>query len=239
MPLKIVSRGTSSAIPLMTYTFTPTGGVITPISVTRTIITPNHMGSKPRVRTTGYMMGTVRVIRARASIKHPPRRYRMTMIAIIAAGGRGSPPTHSDKTMGILATAMKCPKIIAPVTMTITMQLMRRASLIANRNPCQFSCRLDRPMSKAPKAPAAPACVGLNQPINSPPTTRAKRISISITPTSPAIFFFQLVGAPAGARLGLRRQRMTTTAMKRLARSMPGRTPAINSLPMDCSVIMP
>ena len=48
IPLKIVSRGTSSAIPLMTYTFTPTGGVITPISVTRTIITPNHIGSKPR-----------------------------------------------------------------------------------------------------------------------------------------------------------------------------------------------
>ncbi|MBA7673441.1 hypothetical protein ES703_81639 [subsurface metagenome] len=39
----IVSMGISGAIPLITKTFTPTGGVITPISPTKTIITPNHI----------------------------------------------------------------------------------------------------------------------------------------------------------------------------------------------------
>ena len=53
IPLKIVSRDTSSAMPLMTYTLIPTGGVITPISVTNTIITPNHIGSKPKDITSG------------------------------------------------------------------------------------------------------------------------------------------------------------------------------------------
>ena len=53
IPLKMVSIGTPCAIPLMTYTFTPTGGVITPISVTRTIITPNQIGSNPAVAMTG------------------------------------------------------------------------------------------------------------------------------------------------------------------------------------------
>ena len=45
IPLKIVSRGISPATPLMIYTFIPTGGVITPIATTRTITTPNQMGS--------------------------------------------------------------------------------------------------------------------------------------------------------------------------------------------------
>ncbi|MBA7583473.1 hypothetical protein ES708_25418 [subsurface metagenome] len=184
-------------------------------------------------------MGIVRVIKARASIKQPPIRYRRTISPIIAAVGRGSPPTQSARTRGILATAMKCPKMIAPVTMTITMQVIRRASLTAKRNPCQLSCRLTSPMSKAPAAPAAPACVGLNQPRNSPPTTNPNKTIISMIPVSPASFSLKLVGAPAGARLGLRRQRSTTTAMKRMARSMPGKTPARKSFPIDSPVNIP
>ena len=43
-PLKMTSRGTSRATELTTYTLTPTGGVITPIWVTMTMMTPNHMG---------------------------------------------------------------------------------------------------------------------------------------------------------------------------------------------------
>jgi len=72
IPLKMVSKGTSSATPLMIYTLIPTGGVMTPISPTNTMITPNHMGLKPSSTITGYRIGTVRVIRARESIKQPP-----------------------------------------------------------------------------------------------------------------------------------------------------------------------
>jgi len=43
IPLKMVSRGISGAIPLITNTFVPTGGEITPISHVSTIMTPSHM----------------------------------------------------------------------------------------------------------------------------------------------------------------------------------------------------
>ena len=53
-PLKIVSKGTSFAIPFIMKTFIPTGGVMTPIATTKTIMTPNQMGSYPNVlMTTG------------------------------------------------------------------------------------------------------------------------------------------------------------------------------------------
>ncbi len=45
LPRKTFSSGTSRAMPLTTYTHTPTGGVITPIMVTTTIMTPNQMMS--------------------------------------------------------------------------------------------------------------------------------------------------------------------------------------------------
>ena len=44
-PLNINSMGISGATPLMTNTFIPTGGVITPIATTKTIMTPNQIGS--------------------------------------------------------------------------------------------------------------------------------------------------------------------------------------------------
>ena len=44
-PLNISSIGTSGAIPLVTYTFIPTGGVMPPIIVVNVIIMPNHIGS--------------------------------------------------------------------------------------------------------------------------------------------------------------------------------------------------
>jgi hypothetical protein len=58
----------------MTYTLIPTGGVITPISVTSTIITPNQIGSKSKSITTGSRIGIVSVISANESIKQTPMR---------------------------------------------------------------------------------------------------------------------------------------------------------------------
>lgn len=45
--LEIVLMGTSWAMPLTTNTFMPTGGVIIPISISMTAMTPNQIGSKP------------------------------------------------------------------------------------------------------------------------------------------------------------------------------------------------
>lgn len=47
IPLKIVPIGMSGAHPEMTKTLIPTGGVICPISIIITMITPNQMGSNP------------------------------------------------------------------------------------------------------------------------------------------------------------------------------------------------
>ena len=44
----MVAIGTPDATPLTTNTLTPTGGVMSPISMTITQMTPNHMGSDPR-----------------------------------------------------------------------------------------------------------------------------------------------------------------------------------------------
>ena len=43
-PLNMVYIGTSRAIPAMTNTFMPMGGVINPISSMITVKTPNHIG---------------------------------------------------------------------------------------------------------------------------------------------------------------------------------------------------
>ena len=53
IPRKIVFRGTPSAMPFTTKTFTPTGGEISPISSAMTIITPNQIMLTP----SGSMIG--------------------------------------------------------------------------------------------------------------------------------------------------------------------------------------
>jgi hypothetical protein len=74
IPLKILAKGISGAKPFITYALTPTGGLITPTPLTKTIITPNQMGSNPNFRTTGNINGIVSTIKAIASMKSPPKK---------------------------------------------------------------------------------------------------------------------------------------------------------------------
>src|SRR5258708_36294659 len=74
-PLKIVAKLTSLTTLLMTKTFIPTGGWMSPSSTVITMMTPNQIGSKPSVLMTGKMIGTVRMIIAIASIRQPSTRY--------------------------------------------------------------------------------------------------------------------------------------------------------------------
>ena len=64
----------SGDIPLITYKFKPTGGVIRPISILIVKITANQIGSKPTPSIMGSKMGVV--------------------IRIIATGGRKNPATN-------------------------------------------------------------------------------------------------------------------------------------------------
>ena len=70
-PLNIVLMGTS-VIEDKTKTFIPTGGVINPISMSKTTITPNQMGSNPIDFTIGIIKGTVITI-AELISKNIPR----------------------------------------------------------------------------------------------------------------------------------------------------------------------
>ncbi len=90
----------------------------------------------------------------------------------------------------------------APVTMTITMQLIRVVSAIELMNPFHVSCLLMIAINKVTKAPAAAASVGVKIPKNMPPMTRAKMIRVSITPANDLAFSFKLVLGPGGAREG-------------------------------------
>jgi hypothetical protein len=73
-PLKIVSTGVSFATPATVKMLSPMGGVISPASIIRTAITPNHIGLKPRARITGKITGMVNTIIDMASKKHPRKR---------------------------------------------------------------------------------------------------------------------------------------------------------------------
>jgi len=71
----MVVTGTSGAIPEMAYTFIPMGGVINAISVIPTSITPNHIGSKPKLIARGKKIGMVRAdkiypLRRKPRLKH-------------------------------------------------------------------------------------------------------------------------------------------------------------------------
>ena len=71
----MVEKLTSWITLLITNTFMPTGGWISPSSTVITMMTPNQIGSKPSAVITGKMIGTVRMIIAMASIRQPSTRY--------------------------------------------------------------------------------------------------------------------------------------------------------------------
>ena len=58
-PRKTVPVVTSGSSVLRTNRFMPTGGLMSPISTTQTMMMPNQTGSKPRCTTTGKNTGIV------------------------------------------------------------------------------------------------------------------------------------------------------------------------------------
>ena len=71
MLLKMSAMGMSRATELMANTFTPTGGVICPISMRSTTHTPNQMGSNCSARMVGYSAGSVSRIMGMTFIIQP------------------------------------------------------------------------------------------------------------------------------------------------------------------------
>ena len=76
-PLNISSIVTSSPMVLFITNITiPKGGVSNPISTVMVVITPNHIGSKPKLLMTGITTGRVRIIMEMESIKAPRMNRR-------------------------------------------------------------------------------------------------------------------------------------------------------------------
>ena len=76
-PLKIVPISTSGKIPLMTYTLSPRGGVISDTSMSLVTNIPNQIPLNPRDFTTGNNIGNVRNNNDTVSKNIPNGRYTM------------------------------------------------------------------------------------------------------------------------------------------------------------------
>ena len=136
-------------------------------------------------------------------------------------------------------TARKCPKTVAPATITRIMQLMRVVSKSAATKSCQLRLRRISATASVAQAPTAPASVGVKMPPKSPPMTRMKITSVSAMPLSEASFSRRLELGPRGPSSGRSVVQMRMLTTKSVVSTTPGRSPAMKSSPMDCSVRMP
>ena len=154
-------------------------------------------------------------------------------------GGHFNPATQTPMPAGMVVTARKWPKTVAPATMTRIMQEIRAVSLSERAKPCRLRFPPISAMTMVPAAPMAAASVGVNTPTKSPPMTRRNSRKVSIRPVSEAIRSRRDAFGAGTQRPGRRRVQTTMVTMNRTARRMPGRMPATKSLPTDCSVMIP
>ena len=64
-------------------------------------------------------------------------------------------------------------------------------------------------------------------------------MKVSIRPARDASFSLKVDLGPGGTSSGLSHVQMSIVTMKSSVMRIPGKTPAMKSLPMDCSVRMP
>ena len=86
------------------------------------------------------------------------------MMHMITMSGTGRATTQEAMSKGIRVTAKKRPNIMAPATITITMQETRRVSVMEAMNPFQLSLRCKMLIRTANSEPTAPASVGVKKP---------------------------------------------------------------------------
>ena len=81
-----------------TKTFTPTGGVRSPISVSITRTTPNQSASWPKSRISGNIAGRVISMAEIPSMKQPRKIYSKKMRPKIPHAGRLERPTNIEES---------------------------------------------------------------------------------------------------------------------------------------------
>ena len=93
---------------------------------------------------------------------------------------------------------------------------------------------------RAPKAPAAPASVGVKTPVYMPMMMPATRTMMPHTP--PSDFSrspHDTTSSERGASRGRNSADTTIPSVKMTVSTAPGPTPAMSRMPIDCSVRMP
>src|SRR5690606_19243193 len=119
------------------------------------------------------------------------------------------------------------PNTTAPVMSRRTIAEIRRLSTVVSHTCRRVSFRVTRAISSAPKAPTAPASVGVNQPATIPPITVANRSTTSITPVSARSFRAHGTFGPGGPRWGRRQHSRTTLATSTTPTIHPGTSAAV------------
>ena len=97
MPLKISRIVSTGLVVATTNTFSPTGGVMLPISVIFTTRMPNKMGSIPACLTIGKITGMVSSTIDAASTKQPKTRKGINRHMSKTVGFRFKLPTQIER----------------------------------------------------------------------------------------------------------------------------------------------
>lgn len=158
------------------------------------------------------------------------------MTSRIPLGGSGSPSTQPAMRNGIRVTAINLPKTLAPAIKARIITDVRSASRVPSMSMGQVMRRLNSPTNRAPKAPMAPAWVGLYQPKKRPPTTSRKSAMTCHAAAAARSRSPQGAGSAGGASSGRQRESKYTVAANMAVSKSPGTMPAVNSAPMGCWV---
>ena len=126
MPRKISIKEASSATPLITKRFNPTGGVINANSMFIVMITANHTGSIPMASKIGKMMGSVMMVIETTSKKSPRKMKMMHTKTINCQGDTFSSLRKVIKRWGTWRIVTTWPKRIAPIMISRTIAVVRR-----------------------------------------------------------------------------------------------------------------
>ena len=105
-PRKMVYMGTSLCMPASENTTTPTGGVMQPIMMHSTAITPSCRGSKPISVNMGKKIGSVMIITDQMSIKQPSMKY-MTQTSSITMYLLSSASTSALEMAGAISLVVR------------------------------------------------------------------------------------------------------------------------------------
>jgi hypothetical protein len=163
MPLNMVVTGTR-VIPPKTRTTMPIGGLIAPTIIILTTITPNQIGSIPTALITGKRIGIVSNIIGNSGKKNPRIKNITAINATSTKVDTSSPAIVLLNQKGSLLTVIKLRNRNVPISIRKIIPDMLAVSLMLLIIPSKLICLLIVAMIIVPKAPIAPASVGVNIP---------------------------------------------------------------------------